>query len=257
MKRLTFLVCLFAAGFALALPPSAFMSQWRAASGAWTPNSIANCARWYDGADTETITKDGSGYVSAWEDKSQNADTAVQTGAVSIKPKSGTSTQNGLNTLSFDGGDYLNTLYMSLDGQTGFLVGKVLDSPAIALGARDSQETRSYFGRDNGGEGWMGVGAGTTLTAGNWGTAYHLLTGYYDGSNVNIRFDITMTASETQVGTGANTARGYMIGALNSLGSALAPITGNVAEIIIYTRVLTLTEIATVETYLKNKWGTP
>ena len=257
MKLLTFLVCLFAAGFALALPPSAFMSQWSVGAKAWTPNSIANCARWYDGADTATITKDGSGYVSAWEDKSQNADTAFQTGADSLKPMSGTSTQNGLNTLSFDGGDYLETLYMSLDGQTVFLVGKMLESQTIALGARDSQETRSYFGRDIGDVGWMGVGASHTLTAGSWGTAYHLLTGYYDGSNVNIRFDITMTASEAQVGTGANTARGYMIGALNSLGSANLPITGNVAEIIIYTRVLTLTEIATVETYLKNKWGTP
>lgn len=68
----------------------------------WLPSDITT-ALWLDAADTSTITQSG-GSVSQWIDKKANG-YGVSQGIGSLQPQIGVDTINGLNVLSFDGGD--------------------------------------------------------------------------------------------------------------------------------------------------------
>jgi hypothetical protein len=61
-------------------------------------------ALWLDAADTSTITE-SSGSVSQWTNKGSLGNVTQGTGA--NQPTTGSATQNGLNVLTFDGGDRL------------------------------------------------------------------------------------------------------------------------------------------------------
>jgi hypothetical protein len=61
----------------------------------------------YDASDTATITASG-GAVSAWAPKSGSLGLTAAQGTAANKPTTGTRTQNGLNVLDFDGGDFLS-----------------------------------------------------------------------------------------------------------------------------------------------------
>lgn len=61
---------------------------------------------WYDASDTSTITQSG-GAVSQWNDKSGNGRHVTQATAAR-QPGTGAVTQNGLNVLTFDGGDWMS-----------------------------------------------------------------------------------------------------------------------------------------------------
>lgn len=78
-------------------------------TGGFSPTDLAGLVAWYDASDTATIT-DSGGAVSQWDDKSGNAHHATQ-GSGSNKPTTGTRTQNGLNVLDFDGGDFLSATF--------------------------------------------------------------------------------------------------------------------------------------------------
>lgn len=66
-----------------------------------TPLDLPNCVRWFDAADTATITH-ATNAVSRWASKGSNVTTLEQDTAAR-KPTTNTRTQNGLNTLDFDG----------------------------------------------------------------------------------------------------------------------------------------------------------
>jgi hypothetical protein len=71
---------------------------------------------WLDASDITTITESG-GAVSQWNDKSGNGFNVSQ-GTGAAQPTTGSLTRNGLNVLSFDGGDVL-----AYSGTTNFNVG--------------------------------------------------------------------------------------------------------------------------------------
>lgn len=94
----------------------------------WSPLSLQP-KLWLDASDTTTIT-DSSGAVSEWRDKSGNGYAFTQaTGGA--QPTTGTTTQNGLNVLSFDGiDDYMissaaSSEWKFLHDGTEYLVGVV------------------------------------------------------------------------------------------------------------------------------------
>lgn len=68
----------------------------------WTPAEVS-LLRWYDASDTATITLVNTNDVSQWNAK-VGATNLTQT-TVGFRPKSGTRTINGLNTVEFDGTD--------------------------------------------------------------------------------------------------------------------------------------------------------
>ena len=90
-------------------PVSSSVSSWLN----FNPLSLIP-ALWLDASDITTITESG-GSVSQWNDKSGNGYQAVQaTGAA--QPTTGSTTQNGLNVLSFDGNDGLSISSFNMTG---------------------------------------------------------------------------------------------------------------------------------------------
>ena len=72
----------------------------------WTPDfSAIPLALWLDASDADTITE-SSGSVSQWTDKSANAYTFSQ-GTPGNQPQVAAASQNGLDTLSYDGSRFL------------------------------------------------------------------------------------------------------------------------------------------------------
>lgn len=74
------------------------------ASATWTPADLPDLYQWFDAQDSSTITKDGSNYVTQWNDKSGNAGhiTASGTGG----PTYNSSTLNSRAAMVFPGTDY-------------------------------------------------------------------------------------------------------------------------------------------------------
>ena len=68
----------------------------------WTPADTTTI-NWFDADDASTIT-DGGGLVSTWADKSGGAHDLTAT----AQPQTGITSINGLNTLYFDGSDFMS-----------------------------------------------------------------------------------------------------------------------------------------------------
>jgi hypothetical protein len=113
----------------------------------FSPSSISGLQAWFDANDESTITESANA-VSQWDDKSGNANHAVQ--ATGIKqPITNSVTINGLNAISFDGvNDTLKTASIGLGStyscyfvcktdKTGFIVNGYMVGLGIS-GAFDS-----------------------------------------------------------------------------------------------------------------------
>jgi len=222
----------------------------------WTPLKLGP-DMWLDASDAATVTLSGTN-VTAWADKSGKGNNAAQVGADATRPSYLTAQQNGLNTIYFDGGDYLGTSFLSATQTTVIVVARVVGGEIIA-GGRDSTDTRSFFGRwPDASEFRAGVGSDSVIISTNaWGTAYRCAGMVYDGTTVALRADGKEIYTKAQTGTGANFTRSYYIGGLNNAGAFLAPFSGYVGEVLCWRRKLTGPELAALESYLKTKWGTP
>ncbi len=88
-------------------------------------NLNAKLSFWLDANDSSTITH-AAGAVSQWTDKSGNYHSLTQDDTAS-KPTTGAASQNGLNVISFDGGDLLKRNYSNIleYDQTWFIVARV------------------------------------------------------------------------------------------------------------------------------------
>lgn len=67
--------------------------------GLWTPAYLTSCVGWFDASDASTITDDGTGKASQWNDKSSNANHL--TPSTATHPTINVSGINGLGTLTF------------------------------------------------------------------------------------------------------------------------------------------------------------
>jgi hypothetical protein len=247
---------------------------------AFYPTNIANLKAWYDASDTATITVSGT-EVTQWNDKSGNAYNVTQ-GTSSLRPLSGTRTQNGLNAIEFDGGnDILNaatasdwTFLSNTSGATVFVT-------AYADSAADSRWLWSTSGGSA-----IYVGSSAYVQSNDL-----LAIGTSRGVNGTSAMDVylstpsatdntafTMT-SQFDLGQGTASLRGYIWknGASQTnnntetaSASASAPQTplaignipsfslawdGLICEVIIYNALLNATDRGRVESYLAAKWG--
>lgn len=123
--------------------------------GAWTPASIS-AAVWLDSSDAATITSSG-GAVSSWANKGSAGGSFDQSTA-GKNPTTGGSTQNSLNVVTFDGGDFLTCdLGSDVLGVTSWYVWAVAKADAganyprlfaghvSATGAADYQSPNAIF----------------------------------------------------------------------------------------------------------------
>jgi hypothetical protein len=211
-----------------------------ASSSITSPLDIANCAIWNDAS---TLT--GSGTVSTWTNP-------AGTYTISCSGTKNAAGRNGLNTVLIATNQTWTT------------------SPTVTLSAY----TLFWSGRTTNTNGGRVLQSTTNNQLyGYWSTVERALyidgnPGILSGFSPNTDWDI-FSHSRTQNGawtynwngasiyTGTSSANTSMSGlAINSGAHSGEVSSSEVGEIILYSRVLTSTEITSVETYLINKWGT-
>jgi len=268
MKRLStlFLTCLLAFSL-LGVSPWGSGGEW--GSGKWgrsdyfpgfNPGDIVGLTLWLDSG--YGVTYDESNRVTAWADRSGTVGNTTAAGA-GCPLYSTTDVVNGRPALYFVTNDYMTIpqLFTDITEVTAFMVIKLDntttdcrplgyddDGGLLRLRFNYSVADRVYwYTYDGGYKSHCWPNAGVT----NW----HIWTitikeddnlrGYGDG----VEAALSPTAVGTLAETGISTAR--RIGADG--GGNYMP--GYIAEVIIYSRLLSADERSKVDTYLSNKYG--
>lgn len=222
----------------------------------FTPLNLYGCKAWYD------ATQQALGVVSTWTDQSGNGNDAISSGA--SRPTCTANQQNGRNTLLFNGSNALNMpsgLYgIPVAANTVFIIAKRNTNAAVLEVICDlslgSSTREALFYDTSAGDICYRNDDGTQteiISTGNTNTNYNIIQASYDGItgvSVSVNGTAAVTGSSGRSGTGVDTAR---IGDLNGI----VPLTGGIAEMLIYNRLLNATEIATLKSYLSNKWKIP
>lgn len=221
-------------------------------------------ALWLDASDAATITQVANA-VSQWNDKSGNGRHATQVTAAN-QPTTNTRTINGLNVIDFDGtNDNLDlpsgvygwsngdltvfgvVQYDSSIGNRSWLTGSGSGSNEFNAGRRNSAGslTESAFSTSSAGvfanssQVVSTVGVGQTRIMGcvkSGSSQFH----FRDGTKGSAATAATFTMTQAEIGIASST---------------FDPLNGVIAEIIVYTRVLSDSECNQVGAYLATKWG--
>lgn len=238
-------------------------------------------ALWLDASDAATLydaATGGSlvsadGAVARWEDKSGNSRHATQATSGS-RPLRKTAVQNSLDVLRFDGAnDYLATASFSgsqsferfvvcndrsFPSQTKIVVAQATSFDSPSPGADYMLNTgRSLETSQNGSSGVGSLSQRRTGQVFN-GTTFILAGQRGDGTHaghvirVNGAAPSVTSPFTNNPGTYTKASSAYGIGA-RSEGSL--PMSGDIGEVLHFTRVLTTDERTALEAYLMEKWG--
>jgi hypothetical protein len=224
-----------------------------AAAVAWSPSSLSGLEFWIDPSDVPTVTYSG-GAASRVNDKSGNGRHIEQSDS-DKQPSYGVATKNGRKVMGFDGNDNLRsanwtksqpvTMFAvaqnSSDGDYGNrqIVGNT--NPVSPTFYKSSNVWRLYAGAE--------LVSDTAVD-----TDWHCLTGVVNSESSLYRLDGQVIAEGDAGGQPWDDSPISIGDSAESWGSF--GWIGGIAEVLIYSRILTDTEIAQVETYLRNKWDT-
>jgi Concanavalin A-like lectin/glucanases superfamily len=208
--------------------------------------------------------------ISSWEDSSQSTGAQPLTQATAVnQPKYALNSINGLPAVRSDGvNDYMTTSRSIPAISTVFLVSKPLEvtttdskvfyrsdvagtSPKLQVGKRNGTKLYHY-----------------SVTSGGSGVSTDITSAQTNKTDIaqNEAFVSTMVSNSTKLvgylnGTQAYSYTNYGGGSSNGItlfASTPTPtsyINADIAELIIYNRELTISEIQQVNLYLKNKYG--
>lgn len=251
----------------------------------FTPADLPGLAAWYK-ADAGITTV--SSAVSVWADQSGNGRDVTQ-GVAANRPAYGSETLNGIDVLTFDGSDWLNAAAVSTfnflhqGDSTVFVVARTgnvanPDASYSFIGSNGTSpiftgivliyDDRSILSRNNAllyqctasiagsyvargldndkitPNAWKRLGVATDVDL----PFADRLHGFVDGVIYSATVD-TGTATSPSAG---DASYALQIGAA---GNNLVPYLGAMAEVIMYSRKLSATEIGQVDDYLKAKWA--
>jgi hypothetical protein len=239
---------------------------------------VAGYKAWYDAADTATISLSGSA-VTQWNDKSANAYNLTQ-GTSARRPQSGVNTMNSKNVITFDGNDVLlaatasnwtfmnnstgATVFcvalfndsvdpqyiMSTGGASGVNVGFLMDRTDT-----DELDVRVIRGVAGNNTSTLTSGALTDATAKYWSV---VMDNANATASARLRFRLNggseLTGNVlTNAASSSNPLQPLYVGSYDTSGSYGTQ--GRIAEILIYSGILSDTDIALNNLYLANKWG--
>jgi hypothetical protein len=226
---------------------------------------------WLDASDATTITEVG-GSVSQWDDKSGNARNFTQAVAAN-QPTTGTRTKNGLNVIDFDGSnDRLaggNILNVGTGGVTTFGVAKMDTSAATqglwgkhgtAVGGRYS----TFFSLTTNSMTALFNDTAIRSALSDPGASNRTDTFIYGQRVVrNSAMTLWRNGSIVATNSGLSGTTSYAPSSTWRIGSVSDPTTqvaaffldGYIAEIIVFMRDLSDTEIGLVTDYLNAKWS--
>lgn len=240
---------------------------------AFSPLDLAP-ALWLDAADTSTITESG-GAVSQWSDKSGNGRHVTQATAAN-QPTTGSATQNGRNVLSFDGGDRLvastAATWTFLHDGTDHAIWIVSRRPSSVAAAgliattdaggsrlglfviqTDTLYQHLLYGQLN----VVTVNNNPTVSTANWQVGQIIAdpdnATAANRSRIRVNAGAEQTAS-TATGGVSGTAPNHAI-TIGSYGGGGNPLTGDIAEVVIVPSVPSTAQIASMRSYLADKWG--
>jgi hypothetical protein len=230
------------------------------------PTDIAGCVGWYDAADTATISQLTAGKCDQWDDKSGSGRNFGQAGASTLRPSTGVDSQNGLNVLTFDGGDYLfrsSSFLYSLVTTSVFIVADYTTTGNAALFSEGrstnangeygspriiSSNLSAYQQNDDGSDEY-------NISSDNFATGgYHIARFQDSGTVASLCVDGGTVTSSASYARGTFTPNRTAIGA-RFRNTIDLHFTGKIAEIVIYNSVLSAGDITLVEDYLTDKWG--
>jgi len=221
------------------------------AQAAFQPSDLANLALWLDASDAGTVVVDGSGFIQQWSDKSLGGYHAGQP-VTAERPVLNSTAMNGLPAVRFDGVDdgliIADSLSLSRP-YTAFIVDQYYGATqGRTLQSRDINWLMGKWAGKNGhyADGWV------TNSGANWagtgnpaiGEAMGLSSrSYYflDGNNITNSY--TPTGVPGKLGLVSEGAYGGEVSQ------------ADVAEVIIYDRLLTEPERQQVGAYLQGKYG--
>lgn len=217
----------------------------------FVPTQISNLALWLDASDSSSIT--GSSPVTAWNDKSGLGNNATGNGTLGYVNKS--IVFNGTNSyFTLPNG----TLPFNNSSYSYFVVAKInstASSNGLIGGGTNSVNNQSFNIRSSGTQittAWTNNNSNDITTNINFVTnQIFLAESLYDGTNRNVYynglFDKSGIPSTTRSQTNTN----------NVIGSTTASqiLNGNIYEIVVFSRNITVYERQQIEGYLANKWN--
>ena len=217
----------------------------------FNPKSISGLAAWWDAADTSTVTT-VSGAVSQWNDKSGLARNVLQSTANNRPAYS--STQNGMNVLTFDGSnDRLATSSMFSLGTGGYTVFAVASNaggfqvlfegnalnPYMSILASGSTGFRHYDGS-----------AEVDTPSGVYTVDKFFVLEYVISSSSRL-----ILVDGTQQASGAGTSRSAGLQTIGATTSGGFFWNGKIGEMLVYSGAVDSSKRATARSYLGKKWG--
>lgn len=233
----------------------------------------ANLYRWYDASVASSITSSG-GLVSQWNDLSGNAGHLTQATST-YQPTTGTTTQNGKNVLACSVSKMINTISITSNSLTVFVV---FNKASAGTGNHTYTRWNSFwntadptgdYGNLNGIMGYassqnLGGGfapsfgayrnntdlASQSYSYGSYATAMRL-----NGTAVKTWYNGN-TATGTTSSTSLNATRFTAFTASDQVSAnGDGFLNGWIAEIVIYNAALSDSDATTVLNYLKTKWN--
>lgn len=239
-------------------------------TGGFDPASIGGLAFWLDASDASTITT-VSGQVSEWRSRVGGGFKAEQTSAAN-RPAYTLGGRNGRNVVTFDGsedanGDFLLTSTLSISQpytmvwagrSNGRLPNESLDGPFVCDGGPTGN--RAIIGWNSSGtigdNGRLFMFASAAVDAPVGETAYNewaVVTAVFNGASSVLRANGSQVASGNP---GANAIGSLTLGSrFNTSGAPATFFEGPWGTFLVYSNVLSASEIIQVERYLARLWG--
>lgn len=209
----------------------------------WTPAALgAALWGWWDASDAATLTL-VSGAASQLDDKSGNGRHLTQ-GTAGNRPT--TTTINGHTALSFDAAASQRLARTGVSIGSPMTVGVILQLSGGAAARRAVGGSSSWsMGITSGGI-WTAQGIPSTVAI---DTAVHVGVITHDGTTARFRLDGTEVSS----GTPSWSSTEVVVGALTSAGAS--PWSGAIGGVVIASAALAGADLASLETYLKQRAG--
>lgn len=220
------------------------------------PQRLSNLQLWLDSSDLSTITKDISNKVSQWNDKSGNGDNATQ----NTESFQFTYIANVLNNKAILRGDsnYMNfsnienmhiegsvfVIFNSDQSTSALSFGQVLSVNGGDSGVTNARQPLLFTVKNVPSRLVTSHGVVDQISNNAIEGSFHLLTTTYDGLTAVSYLNGMQFASDAATLTVSTSA--------SVIGTSFK---GDIAEILVYNRALTIVEISLVEQYLSNKWG--
>jgi Ca2+-binding RTX toxin-like protein len=220
---------------------------------------------WLDAADASTITDAGGGAVSGWADKSGNDNhTTMLTGTK--QPTLTTNSVNGLNSLTFDGGDVLtaaDSASLDISGNQLFFISVVTPTQIGGSGDLIINKESSYevAARSSDIEAAVETADGGSWAWGGNMTAYSAETRAYGFNHNNTQWNFytdgalieTIVPAGNEVGNITPSNNLLSIGGRSNGGNPSYD--GQMSEILLFDKTLSAADLQQIQTYLAEKWG--